>query len=56
MAKVATPSSVPPRSHRIGLAPPKGSMVKRKTPSELRVSSIYLHFDLNKCSVSVIMI
>lgn len=39
MAKVATPSSVPPSSLGIGSGPLKGgSMVKRKTPSELRVS------------------
>ncbi|TKY61886.1 downstream neighbor of Son [Spatholobus suberectus] len=37
MAKVAKPSSVPPSSHRIGSGPLKsGSMVKKKTPSELR--------------------
>lgn len=45
MAKVATASSVPPSSHRISAGPLKsGSMVKRKTPSELRVSTLSTHF------------
>ncbi|KAJ1390671.1 hypothetical protein SESBI_37268 [Sesbania bispinosa] len=34
MAKVATPNSVPPSSHRLPLK--DGTMAKRKTPSELR--------------------
>ncbi|KAK7337349.1 hypothetical protein VNO77_17916 [Canavalia gladiata] len=37
MAKVVTQSSVPPNSHQIGSGPLRtGSMVKRKTPLELR--------------------
>ncbi|KAL2953863.1 hypothetical protein AAZX31_19G189600 [Glycine max] len=37
MAEVAKPSSVPPSSHRIGSGPLKsGSLVRKKTPSELR--------------------
>lgn len=39
MAKVATPSVMPPSSHGISSVPLKGaSIAKRKTPSELRVS------------------
>ena len=51
MAEVAKPSSVPPSSHRIGSGPLKsGSLVRKKTPSELRVSSqahdLNLAFDM----------